>query len=105
MRGQPLDPAKTYRVALVRLLLEGLDANEPLQRFAREHPDAVREIYRMVGDSRRHAPEAAAQLPPMGLTANRKALETAVEWAFEQHIIPRRMSVDELFDDVTGCLD
>jgi len=75
------------------------------ERLTREHPDAVREIYRMIGDSRRHAPEAAAQLPPMGLTANRKALETAVEWAFEQHIIPRRMSVDELFDDVTGRLD
>jgi 4,5-dihydroxyphthalate decarboxylase len=71
----------------------------------RQRPDAVREIYRMMGKARNLAPEAAALLPPMGLKANRKALETAIDWSYEQKIIPRRMSVDELFDDVTGNLD
>jgi 4,5-dihydroxyphthalate decarboxylase len=28
----------------------------------------------------------------------------AIDWALDQKIIPRRLSVDELFDDVTGSL-
>ncbi|HEY8430110.1 MAG TPA: 5'-nucleotidase C-terminal domain-containing protein [Sandaracinaceae bacterium] len=39
--GRPLDPAATYRVALVRNFLEGMDDIEPLVRFGREHPEAV----------------------------------------------------------------
>lgn len=39
--GAPFDAAKTYRIALVRNLLAGLDHNEPLIRFAAEHPEAV----------------------------------------------------------------
>ena len=42
--------------------------------------------------------------PPMGLEANRKGLQLAIDWAFEQKIIPRKLTVDELFDDVTGAL-
>jgi 5'-nucleotidase len=39
--GAPFDPARTYRVALVRRLFEGLDRVKPLIRFAREHPEAI----------------------------------------------------------------
>jgi 4,5-dihydroxyphthalate decarboxylase len=28
----------------------------------------------------------------------------AIDWALDQKIIPHRLSVDELFDDVTGNL-
>lgn len=41
VRGAPLDPGRDYAVALVRNLLLGLDAIEPLVRFARENPDRV----------------------------------------------------------------
>jgi len=75
------------------------------QDVSRQHPEAVREIYRMIQESRRLAPAAAlATLPPLGLEPNRKGLEMAIEWSYEQKIIPRRFSVDELFDDVTGAL-
>ena len=37
----PLDPARMYRVALVRNLLTGMDHVEPLVRYAREHPEVV----------------------------------------------------------------
>jgi 4,5-dihydroxyphthalate decarboxylase len=40
----------------------------------------------------------------VGLEANRKQFELAIDWSFEQKIIPRRLSVDELFDDVTAQL-
>jgi 2',3'-cyclic-nucleotide 2'-phosphodiesterase (5'-nucleotidase family) len=36
-----LDDAHTYRLALVRNLFAGMDHNEPLIRFAADHPDAI----------------------------------------------------------------
>ena len=75
------------------------------QELSRERPDVVREIFRMIVASRRMAPEAAqAIVPPVGLEANRKCLDMAIQWSFEQKIIPRRLSVDELFDDTTASL-
>jgi 4,5-dihydroxyphthalate decarboxylase len=76
------------------------------EEIAKERPDAVREIYRMVKESRALAPAAALEtFPPIGLEANRKGLEMAIQWSYEQKIIPRMLSVDELFDDVTGSLN
>jgi 4,5-dihydroxyphthalate decarboxylase len=72
---------------------------------ATNHPEAVREIYRMLVDSRASAPaEVTAKLPPIGVEANRKGIQTAIDLALEQRIIPRRLSVDELFDGVPADL-
>jgi hypothetical protein len=40
----------------------------------------------------------------MGLEADRKGIQLAIDWALDQKIVPRRLSVDELFDEVTGSL-
>jgi 4,5-dihydroxyphthalate decarboxylase len=73
--------------------------------ISKNRPDIVKEIYRMLVDSRNLAPEnVTAALPPVGLEANRKTLEMAIEWTYEQKIIPRRLSFDELFDDTTASL-
>lgn len=75
------------------------------ERLTRERPDLVRELYRLLVQSRSLAPEKALQtFPPVGLEANRRGLEMAIAWSYEQKIIPRRFSVDELFDDVTRLL-
>jgi 2',3'-cyclic-nucleotide 2'-phosphodiesterase (5'-nucleotidase family) len=37
----PLDPARLYRIALVRNLFAGMDHNAPLVQFAKEHPAEV----------------------------------------------------------------
>ena len=75
------------------------------QDISRKRPDVVREIYRMVTESRALAPPAEiATVPPLGLEANRKGLEMAIDWAFEQKIIPRRLKFDELFDETTAAL-
>jgi 4,5-dihydroxyphthalate decarboxylase len=74
------------------------------ERLSKERPDIVRELYRMVVESRANADSIPAVFPPIGLEANRKGLQLAVDWALDQKIIPRRLSVDELFDDVTGSL-
>lgn len=73
------------------------------KELSRERPDVVREIYRMIVESRKVAPESATR-PPFGLEANRKGLRLAIDWSYEQKIIPRRLSVDELFDDTTAVL-
>jgi 4,5-dihydroxyphthalate decarboxylase len=73
--------------------------------IARKRPDVVRELARMIVEGRAAAPASvAAALPPLGLEANRKGLEMAIEWSFEQKIIPCRFSVDDLFDDTTAGL-
>ena len=70
-------------------------------------PQAVREIYRLLAESKK-----AAKLPrpgefdihPFGLEANRRSLEVVIETVHQQGMIPRRFSVDELFDDMTRHL-
>jgi 4,5-dihydroxyphthalate decarboxylase len=75
------------------------------ERISRERPDVVREIYRMLKEARDLAPEGStATTPPLGLEANRKGLQMAIDWSFEQKIIPRKFSVDELFDETSRAL-
>jgi len=75
------------------------------ERYTKERPDVVRELYRVLVESRNLAPASALKtFPPVGLEANRKGLQMAIDWSFEQKIIPRRFSVEELFDDVTAAL-
>jgi 4,5-dihydroxyphthalate decarboxylase len=73
--------------------------------LSQRHPDVVRELFRMIVESRAAAPANALKtIPPFGLEANRKALRMAIDWSLEQKIIPRRLEVDELFDEVTASL-
>ncbi len=75
------------------------------QDLTKKRPDIVRDIYRMLLDSRAQtAGGLPAVYPPMGLEANRKGLQLAIDWALDQKIIPHRLRVDDLFDDVTGSL-
>ena len=74
-------------------------------KLSKERPDVVREIYRMLIDSRNLTAESVTSgLPPVGLEADRKTLEMAMEWTYEQKMIPRRLTFDELFDDTTAGL-
>jgi 4,5-dihydroxyphthalate decarboxylase len=75
--------------------------------LSRSQPDVVAEVYRLLAESKRAAgPPAAGVLDttPFGLEANRRNLGAAIDYAFRQRLIPRRFTVDELFDDVTGRL-
>jgi 4,5-dihydroxyphthalate decarboxylase len=75
--------------------------------LSKSHPDAVREIYRLLAQSKK-----AAKLPkpgefdtnPFGLEANRRNLQVAIDCVYQQRMIPRRFTVEELFDDVTRSL-
>jgi 4,5-dihydroxyphthalate decarboxylase len=75
--------------------------------LSRSRPQAVEEVYRLLVESKRAAgPGAAGALDttPFGLEANRRNLEVAVDHVYRQRLIPRRFSVDELFDEVTRGL-
>lgn len=73
--------------------------------LSQQRPDVVREFFRVFVDSKKAAKlPSGIDLVPCGLENNRKSLETIVEFCFEQKMIPRRLTVDELFDDVTRGL-
>jgi 4,5-dihydroxyphthalate decarboxylase len=75
------------------------------ESLSRERPDVVREIFRMLVESRAATEGGVpAVYPPIGLEANRKGIQLAIDWALEQKIIPRRIEVDDLFDEVTAGL-
>jgi len=75
------------------------------QDLSRNRPDVVREIFRMIKESRELTEGGVPDpFPPLGLEANRKGIQLAIDWAFEQKIIDRRLSVDELFDETTAAL-
>jgi len=77
-------------------------------RISKSRPDMVKEIYRMLRDSRRAVPPPAdnSVLDPwrFGIEANRRSLEIIIDYSFRQKLIPRMFLVDELFDDCTHAL-
>jgi 4,5-dihydroxyphthalate decarboxylase len=73
--------------------------------LSQQRPDVVREIYRLLCESRALAPASAtATIPPPGFQANRKGIQMAIDWSYEQKLIPKRMNVDDLFDATTAAL-
>jgi len=75
--------------------------------LSQSSPEIVREIYRMLRESRQiGAPldEGGLDLLPFGVDALRPSLAIAIEYAFEQGLLARRLEVDELFDDTTRTL-
>ena len=76
------------------------------QSIAQSRPDVVREVYRVLRESR-----AAAALPTglddplrFGVAATRSSLEQMVAYAFQQGLITRRPTTHELFADAVRIL-
>jgi len=70
-------------------------------------PGAVREVFRMLAESKKAAglpKPGAIDTLPYGFNAVKPALDLMSSYALEMKIIPRRYSVEELFDDVTRAL-
>ena len=78
------------------------------ESLSRSEPHVVEEVYRMlVASKRATALPAAGELDttPFGFEANRRNLEVAIDYTYQQRLIPRRFTVEELFDDVTRKLE
>jgi 4,5-dihydroxyphthalate decarboxylase len=78
------------------------------QSIVRECPDVVKEVFRLLYESKLKAnlPATGTALDPLrfGVEPNREALDVIIGYAYEQGMIPKRFSVDELFDDTTRAL-
>jgi 4,5-dihydroxyphthalate decarboxylase len=75
------------------------------ESITQARPDVVREVYRLLKESAAAAPAESSGPPRFGAEAVRKSLETIIGYSERQGLIPRRFSVDELFNDVTRSLE
>jgi 4,5-dihydroxyphthalate decarboxylase len=77
------------------------------QELARSSPAVVREVYRLLLQSKTAAvtPAAGGLDPiPFGFKACRAALEVIIAYCVQQKLIPRPFAVEELFDETTLAL-
>jgi 4,5-dihydroxyphthalate decarboxylase len=75
------------------------------ERLAKSNPEAVREVFRLLERGKAAAPKPGPiDFLPFGLEGCRPALQTVIKYALQQNLIPREISVDELFDDTTRAL-
>jgi 4,5-dihydroxyphthalate decarboxylase len=77
------------------------------EQLATEGPHAVRALYDLLLAAKRAAGAVAADgidLTPFGIEPNRRALELIVDYAVAQKLIPRKLTMDELFGEVTRGL-
>jgi len=72
------------------------------ETLSSEHPEAVREVSRLLQASAALAPPAA--VPRFDAEEMRHSLEMIIQYAAQQGLIPRAFTVDELFDDLTRSL-
>ncbi len=76
------------------------------ETLARSRPDIVRGVYDLLKRAKATAgPPGTPDLVPFGIEANRKPLQLIIDYCVQQALIPRRFSVDELFDDATRDLN
>jgi 4,5-dihydroxyphthalate decarboxylase len=77
------------------------------EELSRSRPDVVKEVFRTVYESKKAAgfPDSGKMDPyRFGVEACRPILEIMIDFCFQQKLIPRKVAVDELFDDTTRAL-
>ena len=75
------------------------------ESLSQSNPSAVKEVYRVLRESKQAAPVAGAlDTLQFGTENIRRSLELIIEYSVQQRLIPRRIEVNELFDEVTRGL-
>ena len=77
------------------------------ETIANERPDVVEEIFRVFKAARQAdttAPKGKQDPYRFGVEANREALERIIDYSVQQQMIPKKIAVDDLFNDVTRKL-
>ncbi|WP_334384259.1 MULTISPECIES: ABC transporter substrate-binding protein [unclassified Bradyrhizobium] len=70
------------------------------RRLSEEHPDAVREVHRLLAESATASPAA----PRFSRDEMQRSLQLIIDYSAQQKLIPGALAVEELFDDVTRAL-
>jgi 4,5-dihydroxyphthalate decarboxylase len=74
--------------------------------LTRSRPQVVSEVYRLLRAAKQAAPAPHGIDPaPFGIEANRPALELIIDYCVQQRMIPRRLTVDELFADTAALIE
>jgi 4,5-dihydroxyphthalate decarboxylase len=71
------------------------------EALSNEHPEAVREVFKLLRESAALAPAAS---PRFSADEMHRSLEMIIRYTAQQGLIPRAFAVDELFDDLTRVL-
>jgi 4,5-dihydroxyphthalate decarboxylase len=71
------------------------------ERLVKDHPDAVREVSKLLRESAALAPATSVRF---NADETRRSLEMIIRYSAQQGLIPRAYAVDELFDDLTRRL-
>jgi 4,5-dihydroxyphthalate decarboxylase len=71
------------------------------EALSNSHPEAVREVFRMLQQSAALAPAGS---PRFSSDEIRRSLELIIKYTAQQGLIPRALAVDELFDGLTRTL-
>ncbi len=77
------------------------------EKLVKENPAAVKAVYELLLKGKQQASPAKPGEPdmtPFGFEAVRPGVELASEYAFQQRIIPRKFSFDEIFADAQKIL-
>lgn len=76
------------------------------ESLAQANPAAVKEVFRLARESKQAMAGGAGALDPLqfGLANIRRSLELIVDYSAQQGLIPNRIPVDQLFDDLTRAL-
>lgn len=71
------------------------------KKLSEDDPAAVREVFRLLKESKAKVAPGGIDFCPFGLEALRKPLEAILGYAAQQQLIPRAYAVEELFDPTT----
>lgn len=73
------------------------------ESLAKSNPEAVKEIFRLLRESKQALPDAGHALAPIqfGIENIRRSLELIIDYSVQQKLIPKRFEVAELFNEVT----
>ena len=74
--------------------------------LSKSRPDVVKELFRLLVASKQAGKPGTGVLEPLrfGVEACRPTLEVIIDYCARQGLIPRKLAVDELFDDTTRAL-
>jgi 4,5-dihydroxyphthalate decarboxylase len=71
-----------------------------------QQPEVVRQVYELLrrGKTSTMPSSDPIETSPFGIEATRPALELVIDYAHQQKIIPRRYSVDEIYEDAARII-
>ena len=79
------------------------------ESLLKSSPEAVREIFRMMKESKKAANEPLGadgiDYRPIGYSNNKRNFEVAALYASQQKLVPRDLKIDDLFNDLTRSLE